>query len=99
MIRITMLGSGYVGLVTGACLAELGNRVMCSDVDVRKIEMLQGGTMPFYEPGLAELAQKNVACGRLTFDADLRRAVSQAQVVFLAVGTPPRPDGSADLGG
>jgi UDPglucose 6-dehydrogenase len=97
MIRISMLGTGYVGLVTGACLADLGNAVTCADIDSHKIRLLQSGGLPFYEPGLAELIQRNCENGRLSFELDLGRAVSQAQVVFLAVGTPPRPDGSADL--
>jgi UDPglucose 6-dehydrogenase len=97
MIRITMLGTGYVGLVTGACLAELGNQVTCADIDSRKIRLLMRGELPFYEPGLAELVEKNRAAGRLSFELEPAAAVSHAQVVFISVGTPPLPDGSADL--
>src|SRR5262245_16487305 len=97
MIRITMLGTGYVGLVTGACLAELGNQVTCTDIDSAKIHLLERGQLPFYEPGLGELVEKNRTAGRLAFELDPARAVSEAQVVFIAVGTPPGPDGSADL--
>jgi len=97
MIRITMLGTGYVGLVSGACLAELGNRVTCTDVDCHKIRLLQRGELPFYEPGLTELVERNRARGRLAFDLEPTRAIADAQVVFISVGTPPGPDGSADL--
>ena len=97
MIRVTILGTGYVGLVTGACLAELGHRVICTDVDARKIQVLERGDLPFYEPGLAELVRRNRGQGRLTFDPQPSRAVAESQVVFIAVGTPPMPDGSADL--
>ena len=97
MIRITMLGTGYVGLVTGACLAELGNQVTCTDIDARKIHLLQRGELPFFEPGLAEYVERNRARGRLTFELDPVQAVTAAQVVFICVGTPPSADGSADL--
>ena len=97
MIRITMLGTGYVGLVTGACLADLGNQVTCTDIDSGKIQLLEKGELPFYEPGLGELVKKNRAAGRLRFEIDPARAVTEAQVVFIAVGTPPKADGSADL--
>jgi UDPglucose 6-dehydrogenase len=97
MTQITILGTGYVGLVTGACLADLGNRVTCADVDSHKIDRLERGELPFYEPGLAELVEKNRANGRLRFMAEPARAVAEARVVFIAVGTPPAPDGSADL--
>ena len=97
MIRITMLGTGYVGLVTGACLAELGNQVTCTDIDSRKIHLLQRGELPFFEPGLAEYVERNRARGRLSFELDPPRAIAEAQVVFIAVGTPPGEDGAADL--
>ena len=97
MIQITILGTGYVGLVTGACLADLGNEVTCTDVDSRKIALLARGRVPFYEPGLEELVGKNHAQGRLKFERDPVRAIAGARIVFIAVGTPPGPDGSADL--
>ena len=97
MTRIAMLGTGYVGLVSGACLAELGNLVTCSDIDARKIHLLRSGGLPFFEPRLAELVERNRANGRLAFEGDPARAVAEAQVVFICVGTPPLPDGSADL--
>ena len=97
MIRIAMLGTGYVGLVTGACLAELGNQVTCTDIDTPKIRLLRRGGLPFYEPCLAELVERNQSRKRLAFELDPARAVADAQVVFISVGTPPRPDGSADL--
>ena len=97
-MRIVMTGSGYVGLVSGACLADFGHDVICVDKDVRKIELLQGGGVPIYEPGLADLIARNVKAGRLTFTTDLAGSVSQADVVFIAVGTPARRgDGHADL--
>jgi len=97
MNRITMLGTGYVGLVTGACFAELGNSVTCTDIDSHKIRRLQSGELPFYEPGLAALVERNRARGRLAFEPEPGPAVAEAQVVFIAVGTPPGADGSADL--
>lgn len=96
-MRVSVVGSGYVGLVTGACLAETGNTVVCMDKDAGKIERLRAGDLPFHEPGLAPLVQKGVADGRLTFSDDLALAVRHARVIFLAVGTPPRPNGEADL--
>ena len=98
MIRITMVGTGYVGLVTGACLADIGHRVTCTDVDSHKIARLMRGELPFHEPGLAALMGSNRARNRLSFEADPAVAVAEAQVVFLTVGTPPGPDGAADLG-
>ncbi len=92
-----MVGSGYVGLVTGACLADFGNRVICVDNDSGKIELLQGGTIPFYEPGLEEMVRINVSKGRLEFSLDLSYGVKESEVIFLAVGTPPLPDGGVDL--
>ena len=96
-MRVAIIGAGYVGLVTGACLAETGNAVMCVDKDVRKIAQLTSGKIPFHEPGLAPLVDKNVGHGRLIFTDDLRAAVQHAPVIFVAVGTPPRPNGEADL--
>ena len=96
-MRLTIFGSGYVGLVTGACFAEAGNTVLCVDVDRRKIEMLQKGESPIYEPGLDDLLQKNIAAGRLTFTTDPEEGVNHGLFQFIAVGTPPDEDGSADL--
>jgi UDPglucose 6-dehydrogenase len=96
-MRVTIIGAGYVGLVTGACLAETGNTVMCVDKDVGKIALLESGKIPFHEPGLAPLVEGNIGHGRLIFTNDLRAAVRHAPVIFLAVGTPPRPNGEADL--
>jgi UDPglucose 6-dehydrogenase len=96
-MQIAVIGTGYVGLVTGTCFAETGNEVICVDVNAHKIEMLQQGTIPIYEPGLAELVQRNAELGRLHFTTDLAAAVKSAQAVFLAVGTPSAEDGAADL--
>src|SRR6185503_5020832 len=96
-MHIAVIGSGYVGLVTGACFAEFGVDVTCVDVDADKIAQLTRGRSPIYEPGLEQLIQKNLHAGRLRFTTDLPSAVEPAAVVFLAVGTTPRPDGSADL--
>jgi UDPglucose 6-dehydrogenase len=96
-MHIAVIGSGYVGLVTGACFAEFGVNVTCVDVDERKIADLREGKLPIYEPGLDQLVAKNSQAGRLSFTTDLKTAVEQALVIFLAVGTPPREDGSADL--
>jgi len=96
-MHISVIGTGYVGLVTGACFAEFGVDVTCADVDEAKINRLQGGVVPIYEPGLEHLVSKNVQAGRLRFTTDVRDAVQQALVIFLAVGTPPLPDGSPDL--
>jgi len=96
-MKITISGSGYVGLVTGACLAEMGNHVLCMDVDARKIAMLQGGDVPIHEPGLEPLIQRNVTAGRLEFTTDVGQAVQHGTIQFIAVGTPPGEDGSADL--
>jgi UDPglucose 6-dehydrogenase len=93
---ITVVGTGYVGLVTGACLADFGNTVTCIDADQEKIERLKSLKLPFFEPGLPELVGRNVAEGRLKFSSDLVSAMKGAKVVFITVGTPPRPDGSAD---
>ncbi|MBK9120538.1 MAG: UDP-glucose/GDP-mannose dehydrogenase family protein [Phycisphaerales bacterium] len=96
-MQIAVIGSGYVGLVTAACLADSGNHVVGVDNDAAKVAELQNGRSPFFEPGLGELVAKNVATQRLRFTTDLAAGVAGVRVVFLAVGTPPRPDGSADL--
>lgn len=96
-MNIAIVGTGYVGLVSGACFAEMGVHVTCVDIDRHKIERLQGGEMPIYEPGLEELVRRNVEAGRLRFTTDLTTCLDQVEVVFSAVGTPPDEDGSADL--
>ena len=96
-MHIAVIGTGYVGLVTGACFAEFGVDVTCVDVDEQKIERLRNGVMPIYEPGLEQLVAKNVQSGRLRFTTDVGEAVEQGLVIFLAVGTPPKDDGSPDL--
>jgi UDPglucose 6-dehydrogenase len=96
-MKITIIGTGYVGLVTGACLAELGNDVFCLDVDQRKIDMLNNGGIPIHEPGLEEIVARNRAAGRLHFSTDVAASVAHGQLQFIAVGTPPDEDGSADL--
>jgi UDPglucose 6-dehydrogenase len=96
-MRITIFGSGYVGLVTGACLADAGNHVVCVDVDPRKIERLNAGDIPIHEPGLDIVVKRNATAGRLTFTTDAKEGVEQGQFQLIAVGTPPDEDGSADL--
>ena len=96
-MRIAVVGTGYVGLVSGTCLAETGVTVTCVDVDVSKIQKLNQGGIPIYEPGLAELVAKNRANERLFFTTSLKEALENADAVFIAVGTPPDEDGSADL--
>jgi UDPglucose 6-dehydrogenase len=96
-VKITVIGTGYVGLVTGTCLAEVGNEVLCLDLDASKIAILNGGGIPIHEPGLLELVKRNVAAGRLKFTTDVEQSVAFGQVQFIAVGTPPDEDGSADL--
>jgi UDPglucose 6-dehydrogenase len=96
-MKVTVVGSGYVGLVAGACLAETGNDVICADVDARKIGRLRQNDLPIYEPGLKPLVERNQAEGRLRFTTDVGAAVEHGRVVFVAVGTPPDEDGSADL--
>jgi UDPglucose 6-dehydrogenase len=96
-MQIAVVGSGYVGLVAGACLAETGNQVACADIDQGKIDRLNNGQLPIYEPGLEPLVERNLAEGRLSFTTDVAGAVRDAEVIFIAVGTPPGEDGSADL--
>jgi len=96
-MRMTIFGSGYVGLVTGACMAETGNRVLCYDIDEDKIARLKGGDIPIYEPGLDAYIERNVEAGRLEFTTDVQKAVDHGLFQFVAVGTPPDEDGSADL--
>ena len=96
-MNITVVGTGYVGLVAGACLAETGSQVVCADVDQAKIDGLKRNVLPIYEPGLDALVERNQAQGRLSFTTDVAAAVASAEVVFIAVGTPPDEDGSADL--
>ena len=96
-MKITVVGTGYVGLVSGACFAEVGIQVVCVDVNHSKIERLKNGILPIYEPGLEELVKRNYASGRLSFSTQLGDAIQGAEVVFIAVGTPPGEDGSADL--
>ncbi|MDR2508151.1 MAG: UDP-glucose/GDP-mannose dehydrogenase family protein [Candidatus Accumulibacter sp.] len=96
-MKITVIGTGYVGLVTGACLAEIGNDVLCADIDARKIDSLNTGRIPIYEPGLEGLLKRNAAEKRLSFTTDIRKSVDFGEIQFIAVGTPPDEDGSADL--
>ena len=96
-MKVTIIGSGYVGLVTGACLAEQGNNVFCLDLDPKKIEILKSGGVPIYEPGLKEMIERNRAAGRLQFSTDIAASVAHGDIQFIAVGTPPDEDGSADL--
>ena len=97
MPSLAIIGTGYVGLVTGACFAEVGHDVLCVDNDQRKVDMLTAGGIPIYEPGLEDLVQRNVAAGRLRFSASTAQAVQEADVIFICVPTPPQPDGSVDL--
>lgn len=96
-MKVTVIGTGYVGLVTGTCLAEMGNSVMCLDVDPRKIEILKSGGIPIYEPGLEDMVRRNVDAGRLHFTTNVEESVEFGTIQFIAVGTPPDEDGSADL--
>jgi UDPglucose 6-dehydrogenase len=97
MMKVTIFGTGYVGLVTGACLAEMGNHVVCVDIDAAKVARLMRGDIPIYEPGLEAIVRRNHASGRLDFTTDAAAAVAHGEVIFIAVGTPPDEDGSADL--
>ena len=96
-MNVAVVGTGYVGLVTGTCFAETGNHVVCVDIDARKIERMKNGEVPIYEPGLDLLFERNTRQGRLHFTTDLKSAIDQAQIIFLALPTPPGEDGSADL--
>ncbi|MGA3144196.1 MAG: UDP-glucose/GDP-mannose dehydrogenase family protein [Verrucomicrobiota bacterium] len=96
-MKLTLIGTGYVGLVTGTCFAEVGHQVVCVDNDAAKVKLLQSGGIPIYEPGLEELVKKNVAAGRLTFTNSTAEGVQKSDVIFIAVPTPPQPDGSVDL--
>jgi UDPglucose 6-dehydrogenase len=97
MMNIAVVGSGYVGLVAAACFAETGNSVICMDKDEKKVKKLTDGIIPIYEPGLERLVERNVEQGRLYFTTDMKKTVTESQVIFIAVGTPPDEDGSADL--
>ncbi len=96
-MRITIIGTGYVGLVTGVCMADNGNDVVAHDIDARKVEALQSGQVPIYEPGLSDLLRANLQAGRIRFIADSDEAIRHGQVIFLTIGTPSNPDGSADV--
>ncbi len=96
-MKLTMIGSGYVGLTSGACFAEMGSNVVCVDKDANKIKLLNEGIVPIHEPGLDEMIKRNKAAGRISFTTDLKAAVEESSIVFIAVGTPPDEDGSADL--
>lgn len=96
-MKITIIGTGYVGLVTGTCFAEVGHHVICVDNDANKVKLLQAGGIPIYEPGLEEMVKRNVAAGRLSFTASTKEGVEKSDVIFIAVPTPPQPDGSVDL--
>jgi UDPglucose 6-dehydrogenase len=96
-MKISIIGTGYVGLVTGACFAEVGHEVICVDADAEKVRTLQAGGIPIYEPGLEDLVLRNVAAGRLSFTQSTADGVARSEVVFIAVPTPPNPDGSVDL--
>ena len=96
-MKITIFGTGYVGLVTGACLADVGHTVLCMDVDQGKIDKLRNGHIPIYEPGLESIVKHTVEAGRLAFTTDTQEAVAHGSLQFIAVGTPPDEDGSADL--
>jgi UDPglucose 6-dehydrogenase len=96
-MKLTVVGTGYVGLVTGACFAEMGNDVLCVDVDAAKIAKLRQGELPIHEPGLGDVVQRNVEGGRLHFSTDVAEGVRFGTIQFIAVGTPPDEDGSADM--
>ena len=96
-MKITVVGTGYVGLVTGTCFAETGNNVTCVDIDHAKVEKLKSGKVTIYEPGLELLFERNLKQGRLAFTTDLKEGIKDAKIIFLALPTPPGEDGSADL--
>ena len=97
IMKLTIIGTGYVGLVTGTCFAEVGHHVICVDSDAKKVELLKRGGIPIYEPGLEALVKKNVAAGRLSFTSSTAEGVEKSDVIFIAVPTPPQPDGSVDM--
>src|SRR5690606_10782747 len=97
MKNIAVIGSGYVGLVTGTCFAENGNQVICVDIDEAKVNKMKSGVVPIYEPHLDVLFERNIKQGRLTFSTDLAASIKDAEIIFLALPTPPGEDGSADL--
>src|SRR4051794_38176618 len=97
MARVCVIGTGYVGLTTGACFANLGNEVVCLDVNAEKIELLRSGGMPIYEPGLEEIVQRNASAGRLSFTTSYEEAVPNAEFLFIAVNTPQSASGHADM--
>src|SRR5262249_43588651 len=94
---LAIIGSGYVGLVTGACFADVGHNVICVDNDVQKVKVLQGGKVPIYEPGLEEVIHRNVSARRLRFSSSIAQGVDESQIVFIAVPTPQQPNGDVDL--
>src|ERR1043165_3810553 len=96
-MKLTIIGTGYVGLVTGTCFAEVGYQVICVDKDIEKVKLLKAGGMPIYEPGLEQLVQKNVSARRLQFTDSTTEGVEKSDVIFIAVPTPPQNDGSVDL--
>src|SRR6185295_7398242 len=96
-MKLTIIGTGYVGLVTGACFAEVGHQVICVDKDATKIKLLKAGGMPIYAPGLDDLVRKNVEAGRLQFTTSTAEGVEKSDIIFIAVPTPPQSDGSVDL--
>ncbi|MEK9785376.1 MAG: 2-dehydropantoate 2-reductase N-terminal domain-containing protein, partial [Gammaproteobacteria bacterium] len=96
-MKVTVVGTGYVGLVSGTCLADVGNDVLCIDTDQEKVERLKKGQIPIFEPGLEALVLRNAASGRLRFSTLLQEGVQHGEVIFIAVGTPPDEDGAADL--
>src|SRR3989338_11096300 len=96
-MNVAIIGTGYVGLTTGLCLADFGHKVLCIDNDQSKLDKLQAGIAPIFEPGLSELLVKTIASLRVSFDNDIAKAVRQSEVIFICVNTPPKPDGQADL--